>query len=127
MTVVSDVAAVRANAAFTDDQKRAQIYQIKATALISALQTNNLIGRSYTFNGVVFTVTRQPVYHTDTRTLELWFTATRNGVPIPVSLPVLLVNPPVLVEAPNSTPTNRVFREDPLAALQQTFAGVVGA
>lgn len=87
MGVLSDqIAAIRANDALTDDQKRAQIYAVKCNALFDQMRSgaldakNNFLGRSFTVNGVDITCHAVGVTRDDPKRFVLDLTLTKGGV-----------------------------------------------
>lgn len=93
MSLVDDIAAVRARTDLTLDEKRAQVYTLKANAILGALATR--VGVPIVRGQYVITLTELPIYEGDK--LRLVFTATKNGVNVPLNLPLYIVNPPILV------------------------------
>lgn len=93
MGLVEDIQAVRARTDLTLAEKRAQVYDLKGTALTTALAAK--VGVPITRGVYVLTLTEIPQYVGNR--LRLVFTLTKNGVTVPLDLPLFLVNPPILV------------------------------
>lgn len=93
MGLVEDIQAIRQRTDLTLPQKRAAIYDLKGHAIIEALASR--VGEPITRGAFVLTLTEPPRYNG--RLLRLMFTLTRNGVPVPLDLPLYIINPPILV------------------------------
>lgn len=94
MTLRTDIQAVRDNGALTDAERRSAIYELKASAIeaLFAPRVGQTISRG------IYTVTLlKPVVVHPNRTVEFWIAATKNGLPVALDLPILIVNPPIMV------------------------------
>lgn len=118
MTLRSDIIAVRNNDLLSDDEKRAAIYALKAAAIESIFAPR--VGQTITRGNFTLTLLK-PVKVLANRTLEFWVRVTRNGLEVPLSLPILITNPPIMV--PDATPGT--FREDVLQAIRDVIMDVV--
>lgn len=103
----------------------------RAAAVADALAAGNL-PRVYSADGFQVTVTRYSVSNTS---VTVWGDVTKGGVSLPISWPVVVVNPPTLVPDPagdvsrtyqdvNGASRTIMFRTDPLAALYQALVDV---
>lgn len=94
MTLRDDIQAVRDNDALTVAEKRAAIYQLKADAIEELFAPR--VGQTIT-RGIYTVTLLKPVVVHPNKTVEFWIAATKNGIPVPLDLPILLVNPPIMV------------------------------
>ena len=93
MSLVDEIAAIRSREDLSDPEKLGAIYDLKGQAIVDALVTR--VGTVITRGVFTLTLTEPPVFAN--RTLRLVFDLARNGVPVPISMPLYIVNPPVLV------------------------------
>jgi hypothetical protein len=94
VALVDDILAVDARLDLTPEQKRIERYRIKGTAHRNTLAA--IVGTDQTIDNVVIRLTGIPQYDTERHWLMVWCTATVNGVPKPIPVPILFVNPPIM-------------------------------
>lgn len=117
MTLRTDIQAVRDNDALTPEEKRAAVYQLKADAIEELFAPR--VGQTITRGIYTVTLLRPVVVHPN-RTVEFWIAATKNGAPVPLDLPILIVNPPIMV--PDGAGG---FVQDLLQAIRDVLIGLI--
>lgn len=94
MSVVDDIQAVRARTDLTLDEKRAAIYDLKGQAIVDAFAGR--VGQSMVRGQFTLTLTEAPTW-ADRRLTFTGLRLTRNGIGVPLNLPLSIVNPPLMV------------------------------
>lgn len=127
MTVVSDVAAIRARGDLTEDEKRSQIYTVKTVALLDVINNGKpapgpipaLLGRIFTPTIGGYTIRINTARMTAEASLELSVTFNANTAQA-VTHFITIVNPPVI---PRSVTGNE--KQDLITAAAEMLEGFV--
>lgn len=94
MTLRTDIQAIRDDPALTDAEKRQACYDLKGQAIVDLFAPR--VGQTLTRGVYTLTLLKLPRYLPN-RTLEFYVKVTKNGLEVPLDLPILIVNPPILV------------------------------
>lgn len=94
MGLREDVQTLRARQDLTPAQKRSAAYDLKGQAIVNHLTPK--VGQVFTRGPYTVTLTKNPEYDGG-RLIFPGISLTKNGNRVPLSLPLTIVNPPILV------------------------------
>lgn len=92
MTVSDDITAALARNDLNDDQKKVEVQRIKGVAWRDNLAA--VVGNQFRLGIYTVTLTALPQFQNNF--VYIWCNVTKNGLPVPLDLPVMIRNPPIL-------------------------------
>jgi hypothetical protein len=117
VTIREDLLAIWSDNTLTRQYKRSIMRRMKMWAFLNRL--NTFIGPTFVRGRYTIKFTQPVEYRVGAR-LALWIEVTKDGAPVPLNLPIYVVNPPVRVPDGQGG-----FEEDLIEVIQSVIIGLV--